>query len=319
MTNNIKRQPVILGGKLPATIRTWMNNEFGSVRTILVNNTVWLAGADVTRILGYKAPSVTIAQQVQPQDKWMVTPKVWKVISNADGTSIANPKVNSKLTLKNNITISSNLSMVDGDQPLPLRGLTFINLSGLYSLVMRAKIPSAQPFQEWVTRELIPAIYQNGAYMTPETVERVENDPAQLKELIAEVKGFRQYISDMEGVMVELKQVLKSAEKDVRFVKEVLQSDELLPTVVIAKDYGMSSQKFNKLLDEMGIQYFQSDRWLVTAPYAERGWKKSYTYKHELEDGRTLVITQTKWTHVGRKELMELLARKGVHPINPSF
>ncbi len=40
--------------------------------------------------------------------------------------------------------------------------------SGLYKLVMRSYKPAARQFQDWVTREVLPAIRKDGAYIKDE-------------------------------------------------------------------------------------------------------------------------------------------------------
>ena len=52
-----------------------------------------------------------------------------------------------------------------------------INESGLYSLVMSSKLPTAKKFKRWVTSEVLPSIRKHGAYMTDETIEQVLSDP----------------------------------------------------------------------------------------------------------------------------------------------
>ena len=55
----------------------------------------------------------------------------------------------------------------DGNKGNPNQ--TVINESGLYSLILSSKLPSAKKFKHWVTSEVLPAVRQTGAYMTAET------------------------------------------------------------------------------------------------------------------------------------------------------
>lgn len=45
--------------------------------------------------------------------------------------------------------------------------LTVISESGLYKLIMRSDKPQAKPFQDWVTREVLPSIRKTGSYELP--------------------------------------------------------------------------------------------------------------------------------------------------------
>lgn len=47
-------------------------------------------------------------------------------------------------------------------------GLSVISESGLYKLIMRSDKPEARKFQDWVTREVLPAIRKDGLYVAGE-------------------------------------------------------------------------------------------------------------------------------------------------------
>ena len=57
------------------------------------------------------------------------------------------------------------------------QNVTIINESGLYSLVISSKLPSAMQFKRWVTAEVLPSIRRHGAYGTPPTLERIIAQP----------------------------------------------------------------------------------------------------------------------------------------------
>jgi anti-repressor protein len=118
------------------SIRIFENNQFGQVRTVLVDNEPFFVGKDVAEILGYANPNEAIQDHVDAEDKF-----------------------NSK-------TLSS----------LGQRGGWFINESGLYSLILSSKLPTARKFKHWVTSEVLPSIRRSGGYIhtTPdETPEQI--------------------------------------------------------------------------------------------------------------------------------------------------
>ena len=45
------------------------------------------------------------------------------------------------------------------------RGVTVINESGLYSLILSSKLPQAKEFKRWVTSEVLPAIRKQGGFI----------------------------------------------------------------------------------------------------------------------------------------------------------
>ena len=55
-------------------------------------------------------------------------------------------------------------------QDIPNRGLTILNESSLYSLVLSSKLPQAKVFKHWVTAEVLPSIRRHGAYATVPTL-----------------------------------------------------------------------------------------------------------------------------------------------------
>lgn len=117
-------------------IQLFNNPEFGQIRTITDNDGIYFVGKDVAEILGYANASKALADHVDPEDKL------------------------------NNETLLS----------LGQRGGWLINESGLYSLVLSSKLPSAKRFKRWVTSEVLPALRRQGGYMltganeTPEQI-----------------------------------------------------------------------------------------------------------------------------------------------------
>ena len=107
------------------------------VRTVVVDNEPMFVGKDVADILGYQNGSRDVNTHVEEEDR-----------------------------LKYQIGTSGQA-----------REMTIINESGLYSLVISSKLPTAKEFKHWVTHEVLPSIRKHGAYMTPETIEKAIYDP----------------------------------------------------------------------------------------------------------------------------------------------
>lgn len=122
--------------------------EFGAIRTIEKDGEPWFVGKDVAEALGYTDPNKAIVMHVDEEDKL------------------------------NDKTASS----------LGQRGGWLINESGLYSLVLSSKLPTAKKFKRWVTSEVIPSIRKTGAYMTPDKLEEVLLKPDTLIQLAQNLK-----------------------------------------------------------------------------------------------------------------------------------
>lgn len=105
-------------------LKIFENEEFGQVRTINIDGEPWFVGKDVAKILGYKDTSDAMRRHVDDEDK---------------------------LTR----------CFTDSGQK---RELYIINESGLYSVILSSKLPSAKRFKRWVTSEVLPAIRKTGIY-----------------------------------------------------------------------------------------------------------------------------------------------------------
>lgn len=105
-------------------LQVFNNAMFGNVRVILQDNEPWFVAKDITNILGYQNSSKAIGDHVDIDDKL------------------------------NNETLSS----------LGQRGGWLINESGLYSLILSSKLPSAKQFKRWVTSDVLPSLRKYGTY-----------------------------------------------------------------------------------------------------------------------------------------------------------
>ena len=108
-------------------LQIFNNPEFGEVRTVNIDGEPWLVGKDVATALGYVDTFGALKKHVDDEDK-----------QNCQNDSFESP-----------------------------RGMTVINESGLYSLVLSSKLPTAKKFKRWVTSEVLPAIRKTGSYSIP--------------------------------------------------------------------------------------------------------------------------------------------------------
>lgn len=110
-------------------IQVFTNEKFGKVRTLMINNEPWFVGKDVAVALGYKDTSDALKKHVDTEDK---------------------------LTRR----------FADSGQS---REMYIINESGVYSLILSSKLPTAKKFKRWVTSEVLPSIRKTGGYVMPKT------------------------------------------------------------------------------------------------------------------------------------------------------
>lgn len=122
--------------------------EFGAIRTIEKDGEPWFVGKDVATALGYEKPTDAVRKHTDMEDRGI-----------------------SKM-----------------ETPSGTQEMTIINESGLYSLVLSSKLPTAKKFKRWVTSEIIPSIRKHGAYMTPDKLEQVLLNPDTLMQLAQNLK-----------------------------------------------------------------------------------------------------------------------------------
>lgn len=108
-------------------LRIFNNADFGDVRTVEKDGNIWFVGKDVAEALGYARTADAVKAHIDADDKGVCV-----------------------------------LPTPGGRQET-----TIINESGLYSLVLSSKLPSAKVFKRWITSEVIPSIRKTGSYNKP--------------------------------------------------------------------------------------------------------------------------------------------------------
>ncbi|EME8227488.1 TPA: phage antirepressor KilAC domain-containing protein [Enterococcus faecium] len=185
--------------------------------------------------------------------------------------------------------------------------VVLINESGLYSLILKSKLPSAKKFKRWVTSEVLPAIRKHGGYLTPEKVEEALLNPDTIIQLATQLKEER------TGRLIA-EQKIAEYEPKISYLDSILSSTDSVTISQIAADYGMSPQQMNKLLHKLGIQKKVGNQWLLCKKHMRQGYTKSHTTEIPKSDGGTKVVMNTKWTQKGRLFIYESLKKEGYIP-----
>ena len=117
----------------------------------------------------------------------------------------------------------------------------------------------------------------------------------------------------LETVVVQNQQIAELKPK-ATYYDVVLKCRDAVNISVIAKDYGWSTQKMNDYLHKVGIQFKQSDIWLLYQKYANCGYTKTNTHVYEDSFGCQHTKVHTKWTQKGRLFIYETLKADGIYP-----
>lgn len=111
------------------------------------------------------------------------------------------------------------------------------------------------------------------------------------------------YVRPLENKVEEQAEIIIQQAPKVEYHDDVLKAEGLMNISQIAKDFGMTAQKLNKILHEKGIQFKQRGQWLLYKDYQDKGYTKSETYL----TASGLSVVNTKWTQKGRQFIYELL------------
>lgn len=261
-----------------------MNNELqlfdfenNQIRVLKINNEPWFVGKDVAIILGYSNTRKALIDHVDDEDK-------------KDGVTIRDSMGRSQLAV-------------------------VINESGMYSLILSSKLPNAKKFKRWVTSEVLPAIREDGAYITDNKAMQLMSDPQELGNFLLTI-GNR--VKALEAEKKELKDTnAKQAAKiardadDVVFAKAIRYSHHAIPVGELAEILTQNgfvigrNQLFQLLREEKYLSSFNHS-WNV--PMTQMVKRGLFRITHNLtRDGRG--YSQTWVTPKGQKHIINKALR----------
>ncbi|MDY5064956.1 MAG: phage antirepressor [Succinivibrio sp.] len=261
-----------------------MNNELqlfdfenNQIRVLKINNEPWFVGKDVATILGYSNTRKALIDHVDDEDK-------------KDGVTIRDSMGRSQLAV-------------------------VINESGMYSLILSSKLPNAKKFKRWVTSEVLPAIREDGAYITDNKAMQLMSDPQELGNFLLTI-GNR--VKALEAEKKELKDTnAKQAAKiardadDVVFAKAIRYSHHAIPVGELAEILTQNgfvigrNQLFQLLREEKYLSSFNHS-WNV--PMTQMVKRGLFRITHNLtRDGRG--YSQTWVTPKGQKHIINKALR----------
>lgn len=230
--------------------------EGSNVRTVNIDGNPYFVGKDVATILGYKNTKDALLKHVDDEDKL--------------GSQIATSGQN--------------------------REMKVINESGLYSLILSSKLPSAKKFKRWVTSEVLPAIRKTGAYQAkPKDNYQIPATYGEALQLAA-----------------TLQTKIEHDAPSLKYFHDQMRNPGLMTTTEIAKDYGWSARKLNKYLESKGVIYRQGNKWVIYQKYADKGYSQYEPFPYDNNKG---VKNNLKWTQRGKKFIYDLLAEDGIRPV----
>ena len=227
-------------------IKIFENEEFGSVRTMEINGVPYFVGKDVAEILGYADTFGALKKHVDEEDK-----------QNCQNSSFESP-----------------------------RGLTIINESGLYSLILSSKLPNAKKFKRWVTSEVLPAIRKTGSYSIQSKPDSytIEDPAARARRWAEEYEEKKA----LEAKIEEQKPLVEYAEH-IQASKDVIDMKSMAKLaskngIKIGRNKLFSFLRDRKILDRENIPY---------ANYMDKEWFQVVESPYTFNNGDVKIIRTT--------------------------
>ena len=184
-------------------LKVFDNPKFGEIRTMEIDGEPWFVGKDIAECLGYSNYRDALKKHTDDEDKGVAKCDTLGGIQN----------------------------------------LVIINESGLYSLILSSKLPTAKRFKRWVTNEVLPAIRKHGAY----AVEEVLNNPDMLISALTALKQERAEKQRLEAENAAQTKQIADMQPKVDFYDSVADSKTAIPIGNVAKVLGIRGIGRNKL------------------------------------------------------------------------
>ena len=227
--------------------------ENNDVRTVELNGEPWFVGKDVAAVLEYSNPRKALADHVDQEDK--------------------------------GVTKCDTLGGV--------QELTIINESGLYSLILSSKLPTAKQFKRWVTSEVLPSIRKNGGYIAGQ--EQLTPSELMAKALLVANKT----LAEREARISELTVQNAIMQPKAEYFDELVDRNLLTSFRETAKQLGVEEKKFISFLMEK--KYIYRDKKAKLMPYADKN-NGLFEVKECFNEKTKWSGTQTLITPKGREK-----------------
>ena len=236
-------------------LQVFNSSEFGNIRTIIIDNEPYFVGIDIANVLGYSNASKAVSVHVDKDDR-----RKEMIAHSQNGNTVTET--------------------------------TVINESGLYSLILSSKLPSAKKFKRWVTSEVLPSIRKTGSYHLPQTYSEALRELAD----IAEQK---------ERLLLENQQMKPKAD----FFDAVADSKTAISMNEVSKVLGIKGYGRNNLFE------FLRDKGVLdkyNVPYqrfVDRGYFRVIEQSY-MQNGERQITTKTLVYQKGVDAIRKLLLKE---------
>lgn len=250
-------------------VKIFENEEFGKVRTVVKDGEPWFVGKDIADVLGYSNSSKAVSTHVDIEDKQFI------MLDVADSQN--------------------------GNELIGRTKTAVINESGLYSLIISSKLPTAKKFKRWVTSEVLPTIRRTGEYKIVKPDSYMIENPAERA---------RRWAEEYEE-KIALEQKIERDKPLVEFAEHIQTSEDCISMNDMAKLASKNGVKIGrnklftllrdkKILQRNNVPY---QRYIEAQPW--------FQVKESVYDSAnfTRICLTTMVTPQGQKGIIKLLKK----------
>lgn len=185
----------------------------------------------------------------------------------------------------------------------------FLTEDGLYEVLMQSRKPIAKKFKKEV-KKILKDVRKHGMYAKDELLD----NPELMLDVVSKLIEEKNKRIELEQEKKLLESTIAEYEPKINYLDIILESEDTVTVSQIAQDYGMTARQFNKLLNELKVQYKVNKQWILTKRYKGKGYVKSKTFEVPKANGGTKVVMDTRWTQKGRIMLYDLLKSEDYYP-----
>lgn len=178
--------------------------------------------------------------------------------------------------------------------------LSMIENNELGKMARKYFIECEKKLKDMVFSLQIPRTFSEALRLAADQQEKIEQQQKTIEAHESEILALSDKVSEMQP--------------KVTYYDQILSSKNTILLTQIAKDYGCSATKFNKILSNLHIQYRMRDQWVLYAEHAGKGYTKSTSYSVDCHDGTYITKLRTEWTQKGRLFLYDKLKANGILP-----
>ena len=238
-------------------LQIFNNSDFGNIRVVENSGEPWFVGKDIATILGYAKPENAIANHVDGEDKT-------STLIQGSGSNYKSKAI-------------------------------LINESGLYSLILSSKLPTAKKFKRWVTSEVLPAIRKHGNYTAPKQESKSKSIDLEIRLNNSKARMASEYrrIAEMTDI-AEYKHICQQKAVEVLAGMPLLPMEEVTERTYSATEigrmFGVSKNKIGSLANANNLKTAEYGKLFYDkAPHSHKQVETFRYYECAVEKFRELL------------------------------